>query len=426
MKTQFYSIKKSLNAAAATAAAAVFTSLAALAPRDAAAADSDAIAAADAGAGAANVYITNMDIEDILLDDSPAAAPAANPAPVEYEIVEIEVAEDDAAAKAEAIVDAEPLANEPLAEDPLAEDEAGKLAQAAVVDDAENDVENDASFVIENSSEAEAPRSQDAAASAAFAPPSQEIEVVPIKDISSPQSPVPSPQSDISSPQPFPVLMTAAETVLSECVLRFPNDPFALSGDIVTRKMYGVELQRCKFKSVISWTPQTFAAEYEIFSASGELLETVRATRAGATAATVLERFEGAAKTPAPAPALNDAIQDSDVTWLDISMDFVWWKDPVFDGKGRIKDRDCVIIKVFPREPLPGCAAVRLWIDEEQRVAVQAVQLDENGKDARRMWIRSVQKIDERWLVKDIEVETPASKRRTKIHVESAVRADIY
>ena len=241
------------------------------------------------------------------------------------------------------------------------------------------------------------------------------IDVVSIVDVPAPsfQSPVPSPQSPIS----------AAE-LLAECIARFPSEPFAMSGDILTRKMYGVEIQTRKFKSVIYWDAQWFAAQYEIFMKDGTPLETVRAARKGSDA-TVLQRFEGKAKTPAPAPALNDAIAGSDVTWLDISMDFVWWTNPVFDSKkeDKVKDRNCYVVKVTPPSPIPGCAAVKLWIDKEQYAVLQAVQLDEKGNEARKMWVRSVQKIDDRWLVKDIEVETPGSGRRTKIHVETAGKA---
>ena len=208
----------------------------------------------------------------------------------------------------------------------------------------------------------------------------------------------------------------AAVLLLAECVERLPSEPYEFTGDIVMRKAYGTELKRLKFKSVISWTPGASSAEYEIYSTTNALLETLRAERRGGVL--TLTRTTGAKREEAQPPALNESVQGTDVTWLDIMMDFVWWKSPALDGTERVKGRDCAIVKVLPSAPLPGCAAMRLWLDIEQRVVMQATQVDTKGKETRRMWVRSVQKIDGQWLIKDIEVETPGTGHRTKIHIE--------
>ncbi|MCL1910219.1 MAG: outer membrane lipoprotein-sorting protein [Kiritimatiellaeota bacterium] len=215
-------------------------------------------------------------------------------------------------------------------------------------------------------------------------------------------------------------VFTEAEMLLWSCVSRLPSEPYTFTGDIVMRKAYGVELKRLKFKSTICWNPDFAFAKYEIYSEKNVLLETVRAERCGRVQ--TLTRTVGAARAPAPAPNVNDSIQGTDVTWLDAMMDFVWWGNPVMDGSEKIKGRKSEILKVFPSEPVPGCAYVRLWIDAEQQAVLQATQHDDKGRTTRKMWVRSIQKIDGQWVVKDIEVETPGTGHRTKIHVDDVNR----
>ena len=214
---------------------------------------------------------------------------------------------------------------------------------------------------------------------------------------------------------------TEAELLLYACIDSLPSESYVFTGDIVMRKAYGVELKRLKFKSTISWDPLAPSAEYEIYSDKNVLLETLRAERRGTVQ--TLTRTVGADRKPAPAPKLNEPIQGTDVTWLDAMMDFVWWENPVSFGSARIKGRNSEILKVFPSEPIPGCAAVYVWIDTEQLSVLQATQEDGNGKVTRKMWVDSVQKIDDQWVVKDIEVETGGTGRRTKIHVDDVKKA---
>ena len=64
-----------------------------------------------------------------------------------------------------------------------------------------------------------------------------------------------------------------------------------------------------------------------------------------------------------------------------------------------------------------GCLKVRLWIDRDIRMFLQAQQVDENRAVARQMWVRSVKKMQGRWMVQDIEVEARGSGHRTRLHV---------
>jgi len=60
---------------------------------------------------------------------------------------------------------------------------------------------------------------------------------------------------------------------------------------------------------------------------------------------------------------------------------------------------------------------VLLWIDEKLRVVLQAEGYDSGGKLVRRFWINSFKKIDDKWMLKDMEVESFLSTHRTRLRV---------
>jgi hypothetical protein len=49
---------------------------------------------------------------------------------------------------------------------------------------------------------------------------------------------------------------------------------------------------------------------------------------------------------------------------------------------------------------------------------MQAEQLDPQGSAVRKMWVQRVKKIDERWMIRDMEIETLNSGHRTRLFVD--------
>ena len=82
----------------------------------------------------------------------------------------------------------------------------------------------------------------------------------------------------------------------------------------------------------------------------------------------------------------------------------------------------CHILLVSPPEPIPGCSAMRIWVDTALCCIMQAEQLDPQGKPVRKMWVQNVKKMDDRWMIRDMEIETLNSGHRTRLFVEDAVK----
>ena len=118
-------------------------------------------------------------------------------------------------------------------------------------------------------------------------------------------------------------------------------------------------------------------------------------------------------------PSENDAARDSicgtDVSWSDVSLDYLWWDDFSFDAEREgetIHGRKCMVLLMRT-----GGRTVRAWVDRKTGSLMQAEELV-SGKPVRRMWGTRVKKFGERWMANVMEVETIGSGHRTKIKVE--------
>jgi hypothetical protein len=69
-------------------------------------------------------------------------------------------------------------------------------------------------------------------------------------------------------------------------------------------------------------------------------------------------------------------------------------------------------------EPAAGAyATVLCWIDAELHMLLQAESRDAANRPLRTLWIKSLKKVDNRWMVKDLEVQQNPVLHRTKLTV---------
>jgi hypothetical protein len=223
------------------------------------------------------------------------------------------------------------------------------------------------------------------------------------------------PEAGVMPPPP-----QSAREVLQGTLARFPVETLALTGELIVRRQRGVVLREAGFAIELAWGEDPPRACYRLRDAFGREREslTVR-RRPDGTAELTWRDAEGAVRdTP---PALTDFVQETDITWLDLSLAYLWWPDARLDGVADFRGSTCDLVRVTPPEPVPGCAAIRLWVDRRLRFLRQVEQLDASDRRVRRMWVSSVGKIGDRWMIRDMEVERPGRGQRTKLHVEQLV-----
>lgn len=116
------------------------------------------------------------------------------------------------------------------------------------------------------------------------------------------------------------------------------------------------------------------------------------------------------AYNPTPGPILG-----TDVTWSDVTLDYLWWDDVSFDAarEGETVNGQVSMVLVLKK----GERTVRVWIDRKTGALMQAEEW-KGDQAVRRLWGTRLKKFGERWMANVMEVETIGSGHRTKITVE--------
>ena len=110
-----------------------------------------------------------------------------------------------------------------------------------------------------------------------------------------------------------------------------------------------------------------------------------------------------------------EPICGTDVTWSDLTLDYLWWDDFSFDAEREgesVHGQVCAVVVMKK-----GVRTVRVWVDRKTGALMQAEEF-KDGKPVRRLWGTRIKKFGERWMANVLEVETVGSGHRTKITVE--------
>ena len=108
-------------------------------------------------------------------------------------------------------------------------------------------------------------------------------------------------------------------------------------------------------------------------------------------------------------------ILGTDVTWSDLTLDYLWWDDFSFDREREgesVHGQVCAVVMMKK-----GDRTVKVWVDRKTGAMMQAEEFA-GDKPLRRLWGTRIKKFGERWMANVLEVETVGSGHRTKITVE--------
>lgn len=118
---------------------------------------------------------------------------------------------------------------------------------------------------------------------------------------------------------------------------------------------------------------------------------------------------------PSDSTRAADGILGTDVTWSDLSLDYLGWRDVSFDAEREgetVHGQVCAVVVLRQ-----GGRTVRAWIDRKTGALLQAEEFA-GDRRIRRLWGARLKKFGERWMANVLEVETEGSGHRTKITVE--------
>ena len=116
--------------------------------------------------------------------------------------------------------------------------------------------------------------------------------------------------------------------------------------------------------------------------------------------------------------AKGGRLLDTDVTWSDLTLDYLWWDEVSFDTSRESESVQGIVCRVLLLKN--GGRAVRAWVDRKTGAMLQAEEVVD-GKVVRELFCTSLKKFGDRWAPKNIEVGPPGAKYRTKIVVEEVI-----
>ena len=121
---------------------------------------------------------------------------------------------------------------------------------------------------------------------------------------------------------------------------------------------------------------------------------------------------------PADPARAADGILGTDVTWSDLALDYLDWRDVSFDAAREgetVHGQVCAVVVLRN-----GTRTVRAWIDRKTGALLQAEEFA-GERRLRRLWGARLKKFGERWMANVLEVETEGAGHRTKITVEELI-----
>ena len=206
-------------------------------------------------------------------------------------------------------------------------------------------------------------------------------------------------------------------TILSQVVARLPRQPILVAGTLEKAGAASDDARTFNVEMYFCYGRDPAVARYTVRDAFGTDLEQLQIERTPQR--TPRFRYEkGSPLAAAPTPDLSAAVQGTDVRWADLALSFLWWPGGQTAGREVYKGQSCYVLDL-PEPAGEGkfVGSMRLWIDEKFLMVLQAEARDGAGHVVRRMFVKSFKKINDRWIIKDLDVQSFPSRDRTTLRV---------
>lgn len=109
----------------------------------------------------------------------------------------------------------------------------------------------------------------------------------------------------------------------------------------------------------------------------------------------------------------------ADVTVEDLSLGFLYWPDARLLGEETVRTRSAWKIELRPGRQKSAYAVVRVWVDQESGALLRIDGFDGQGRLSRRFEVVSGQRIDGRWMLKQMRIERYAPETSARPEARS-------
>jgi len=124
----------------------------------------------------------------------------------------------------------------------------------------------------------------------------------------------------------------------------------------------------------------------------------------GEDSSTLQERKGGKTQPVAPA-RYDDSVRGGLLTYEDLAMRFLYWKNPKLLGEEKINTRLAYKIEIPAPPTATEYGVVRVWVDKNAGTLMQIEGYDRDGRLSKKFTVVSGQQIDGQWMLKQMRVE---------------------
>ncbi len=227
----------------------------------------------------------------------------------------------------------------------------------------------------------------------------------------------------------------SAKALLAQVRAAIPKKSLQIKGKLMKGERIGRLKPALLFEARLEWGQTPPTARYTLSDSFGTPL--ARLTIIRPTDRAPEFRYEqGQPFRPAPTPDLNQPVENTDITWNDLSLSFLWWPNGRVMGRDNIRGRDCNVIEIpippaaaipaagtkapSPR-PADAGACIRLWIDDQLTALIQMEEYNAEGKLLRRLSVKNFKKIADQWMIKNMDIRRYPSRHRTQVRIEDVI-----
>ncbi|HEY5707057.1 MAG TPA: outer membrane lipoprotein-sorting protein [Terrimicrobiaceae bacterium] len=114
----------------------------------------------------------------------------------------------------------------------------------------------------------------------------------------------------------------------------------------------------------------------------------------------------GGKTEPVRAARFDDPVRGTGITYEDLSLRFLYWRNPKLLGEETIRSRKAWKMELQASRASSQYGVARLWIDQASGAILRIEGYDRDGKLLRRFEVISAQKIEGQWMLKQMRVET--------------------
>lgn len=211
--------------------------------------------------------------------------------------------------------------------------------------------------------------------------------------------------------------MPDASEILAQVRASLPREPLFIKGQILSGGRLGKLERECLIETFLDLGNEPAIVCYKLFDAFGTLDEqmTISVTEG---CEPEFEYEAGKPLKPAVPPPPTTAIRETDVTWNDLSLIFLWRADGRTVREENLRGRDCYVLE-FPGNEQE---TMFIWIDMQMLVLIQMDKFGSDGKLQKRMIVKNIKKISDQWMIKNLEIRSYPSLHHTLIRIDAIVQ----